>query len=138
MPGAELPPGSGSDPAARLEGEEILRQSPGGVYLTNLVPVRHQVRYPADLVRGLHRGEDTLLHPDLGEVGVHVVFRTPLWWDANSQSKKRVPKPHTAWVNYADCFRAWQKDHSASLQLPSFQRIAAQSEEHFRQRRVRP
>ena len=127
MPGDTLPEGKGGDPSEQLPGEEILRQSAGGVYLTNLVPVLHQVRYPAPLLQGLRRGEDTLLHNDLGEVGVHVVFRTPLWGAAHSQSKTQLPKPLVAWEHYAVCFRAWQDEHSGSLRLPSLARVQAQS-----------
>ena len=106
-----------------VETEEIYTQSPGTVYLSCLVPVRHHVLYPKELMATLAPGVDTLFTPGLGEVGVHVIFRTPLFKAGFGQQTKNLPNPAIVWDQYTRTFREWQKKWQ--LQLPTLSEIRA-------------
>ena len=57
----------------------ILYQRPGSVYMTCVVPVKHQVWFDKEDLDTLTPGSDTAHTSDLGEVGMHIVYRTPLF-----------------------------------------------------------
>ena len=120
-----LLPGEAS--AAEGKCEAVFRNAPGSFYLTNLVPVKHQVRYPAPAMRDLRKGVDTLMSPDLGEVGVHVMFRTPLFSAGFGQCARALPNPAQVWRIYAETFMRWQADWT--FQMPSLAAVQAATAE---------
>ena len=74
-----LQSGSESEGQGERGSEFYLANVPGSVYLTCVVPVKHQVAFEKEDLDTLQPGTDTVHLPDLGEAGVHVVFRTPLF-----------------------------------------------------------
>ena len=113
---ALLPPPSAEDPR-----ELILSQKPGSVYMTSLVPVEHQVRYEQRMFDESMPGEDSLHSPELGEVGVHVILRTPLFTAGFGQGTRRLPNPVPVWEIFNETFREWQQ--LWDLRLPDIRHV---------------
>ena len=119
-PAAATPPGRNEpDPAETV----AFNNAPGSVYMTSLVPVKHQVKYDAESLRSLTPGEDTLQSPDLGEVGVHVIFRTPLFTAGFGQTTRALPNPAPVWEAFNAAFLEWQQ--TSTLVLPTLAEVEA-------------
>lgn len=101
----------------------IFHQIPGAVYMTSMCPIQHQVRYDADDLKNLQHGVDTLLTPDLGEVGCHAIFRTQLFSHTYSQATKHLPSPREVWKRFNSSFLKWQTE--CTLRLPSLEAVQA-------------
>ena len=85
------------------ETEADIENWPGQVYLSCLVPVEHQVRYPKEMTAKL-RNSDIANIPGLGQCGVSIIFRADIFGEAMGSTQGSLPGPLPVWHIWRDSF----------------------------------
>ena len=90
----------------------------GQVYLCNLCPIRHQVRYPKSMTSRL--GESGIANiPGLGSCGVSIIFRADIFGHAMASTGNALPGPHPVYKVFKDTFERTLLQNT--LRMPSLE-----------------